>query len=155
VDTLIGIDHKHAILTIVERKSYLTLLAKIESNRADIVRKSIINTLAPFMDYLNTITSDNGIELSQHKNISEKLGAEFYFTHHYSAWEKVLVENVNGLIRQYVPQKAEFSQISPEYIRMIEDRLNNRPRKSLGWKSPLQVFLSNFIKSNQNVAPVT
>jgi IS30 family transposase len=85
----------------------------------------------------------------------QPLGAEFYFTHPYSAWEKGLVENVNGLIRRYVPKKTDFSQISPEYIRMIEDRLNNRPRKSLGWKTPLQVFLSNFVKPNQNVALVT
>jgi len=155
VDTLIGKGHKHAILTIVERKSYFTLLAKMEFNRADIVRKTIINALAPFKDYVHTLTSDNGHEFSQHKKISEKLGAEFYFTHPYSAWEKGLVENVNGLIRQYVPKKADFSQISPEYIRMIEDRLNNRPRKSLGWKTPMQVFLSNFVKPNQNVALVT
>jgi len=85
----------------------------------------------------------------------EKLGAEFYFTHPYSAWEKGLVENVNGLIRQYVPKKDDFSQISPEHIRRIEDRLNNRPRNSLGWKTPMQVFLSNFVKPNQNVALVT
>jgi IS30 family transposase len=89
---------------------------------------------------VNTITSDNGHEFSQHKKISGKSGTEFYFTHPYSAWEKGLVENVNGLIRQYVPKKTDFSQISPEYIRMIEDRLNNRPRKSLGWKTLMQVF---------------
>jgi IS30 family transposase len=65
------------------------------------------------------------------------------------------VLHVNGLIRQYVPQKADFSQISPEYIRMIEDRLNNRPRKSLGWKTLMQVFMSNVAKHNQNVALVT
>jgi hypothetical protein len=73
----------------------------------------------------------------------------------HETWEKGLVENVNGLIHQYVPKKADFSQISPEYIRMIKDRLNNRPRKSLGWKTPMQVFLSNFVKPNQNVALVT
>ena len=73
----------------------------------------------------------------------------------HETWEKGLVENVNGLIRQYVPKKADFSQISPEYIRMIKDRLNNRPRKLLGWKTPMQVFLSNFVKPNQNVSLVT
>jgi IS30 family transposase len=85
VDILIGKGHKHALLTIVERKSYFTMLAKIESNRADIFRKSIINALAPFKDYVNTITSDNRHEFSQHKKISEKLKSEFYFTHPYSA----------------------------------------------------------------------
>jgi IS30 family transposase len=69
--------------------------------------------------------------------VSIKIGAEFYFTHPYSSREKGLVENVNGLLRQYVCKKADFFQISPEYIRMIEDRLNNRPQKSLGWKTPV------------------
>jgi len=99
--------------------------------------------------------SDNGHEFSQHKKISEKSGAEFYFIHPYSAWEKGLVENVNGLIRQYVSERTDFSQICLAYIRIMEDRLNNQPGKSLGGKTPVQVFLSNFVKPNQNIALVT
>ena len=98
--------------------------------------------LTPFKDKIKTITSDNGFEFSNHKNVSKGLDCDYYFCHPYSSWERGLNEYINGLIRQYIPKGTSFENISPQYIQMIEDKLNNRPRKSLNWKTPNEVFYS-------------
>jgi IS30 family transposase len=68
------------------------------------------------------------------------LGCDYYFCHPYSSWERGLNEYTNGLIRQYIPKGTSFENITPEYIKMIENKLNNRPRKSLSWRKPNEVF---------------
>ena len=98
-----------------------------------------------FKDRIHTITSDNGFEFSNHKNISQALDCKYYFCHPYSSWERGLNEYTNGLVRQYIPKGTSFENITPEYIQMIEDKLNNRPRKSLGWKTPNEVFYAQEI----------
>ena len=96
--------------------------------------------MLPLKDKIHTITSDNGLEFSNHKNISQALDYEHYFCHPYSSWERGLNEYTNGLIRQYIPKGTSFNDITPEYIKMIEDKLNNRPRKALNWKTPNEAF---------------
>lgn len=144
VDTMIGKDRKAAILTLVERKSRFVQIALLERRLASLVKTNIVNILAPYKPFVKTITSDNGTEFYQHKLIAKKLKADFYFTHPYSAWEKGTNENTNGLIRQYVPKNIAISALTWNQIKQIENDLNNRPRKSLGWKTPFQVFLSKF-----------
>ena len=90
---------------------------------------------------LHTITGDNGTEFSNHKTIAEQLGIDFYFTHPYSSWEKGTNENTNGLIRQYFPKGTDFNSISEDMIKLVENKLNNRPRKCLNFKRP-----SDFLK---------
>ena len=80
------------------------------------------------------------MEFSNHKNISQVLDCAYYFCHPYSSWKRSLNEYTNGLVRRYIPKGTSFENITPEYIQMIEDKLNNRPRKSLGWKTPNEVF---------------
>ncbi len=143
-DTIVGKRHQGAVLTLVERKSYFTLMAKLERSLAESTRQKIINCLAPYKDRVHTITSDNGHEFAEHQMIAQKLEADFYFTHPYSAWEKAINENTNGLIRQYLPKSANLKEVSEETILKIEQKLNNRPRKSLHWKTPMQVFMANF-----------
>jgi IS30 family transposase len=147
-DTIIGKNHQGAVLTLVERKSYFTLMAKLDQKRADLTRHKMINLLSTYKDHVHTITADNGHEFAEHKIIAEKLSADFYFTHPYSAWEKAINENTNGLIRQYLPKSTNLKEVTIEQIKMIENKLNNRPRKSLQWKTPLQVFMANFDPSN-------
>jgi IS30 family transposase len=153
-DTIIGKNHQGAILTLVERKSYFTLLRKLERTESRATKHQMINALAPFKENVLTITSDNGHEFYEHQEIARKLQADYYFTHPYSAWEKGINENTNGLLRQYLPKNANLKEIQPEQLAIIEHRLNTRPRKSLKWKTPLYVFMANFANTS-DVALVT
>jgi len=141
LDTIIGKNHKQAIVSLTERKSRFALIQKVKRKTAQCVTNAIINLLAPFSDQVHTLTSDNGKEFADHKTIADKLGAKFYFAHPYASWERGLNENTNGLIRQYFPKKRDFKTITQKEINRVMDKLNNRPRKCLGIKTPNQVFL--------------
>lgn len=142
IDTIIGTNRKGAITTAVERKTSLVRISIPTTKQAKEVESEIKRILLPLTkeNKVKTITSDNGFEFSNHKNISKELNCDYYFCHPYSSWERGLNEYTNGLIRQYIPKKTSFDGISKEYIKMIEDRLNNRPRKALDWKTPNEVF---------------
>ena len=137
-DTIIGQHHRQAIVSLVERKSKLTRLAKVERNTADNVRRELTTQLEQLV--VKTITSDNGREFAQHQRIAQQLKADFYFAHPYASWERGLNENTNGLVRQYFPKKSDFSKITDRQINKVVERLNNRPRKTLGYKTPNEVF---------------
>ena len=107
-----------------------------------------IRKLMPFKGLLHTITSDNGKEFANHKAIAEALGVDFYFAHPYHSWERGANENMNGLIRQYIPKGTSLEDIDDEYIEMIQEKLNNRPRKKLGFLTPYEYFFSTFAKIN-------
>jgi len=149
VDTIIGKNHKTAILTATERKSQFELMVKTDGTKAESIRKQMINLLAPFKKLVKTITSDNGKEFAKHQEIAKKLETEFYFAQPYSPWQRGLNEYNNKLIRQYLPKKTDFNLINNNTINMIISKLNNRPRKLLGYKTPNEVFLTIF---NQPVA---
>lgn len=140
LDTIIGRGHQHAIVSLVERKSRLTLIRKVERKTAGAVRKAIVQLLKPVMDRVHTLTSDNGKEFAHHEAIAKALNAKFYFAHPYASWERGLNENTNGLIRQYFPKHRDFTTITQKEIMRVMEKLNNRPRKCLGIKTPNQVF---------------
>ena len=139
-DTIVGANQKGAITTIVDRASMFVKISIPTSKKASDVEKETLKLLTPFKDKILTITSDNGFEFSNHKNVSQALNCDYYFCHPYSSWERGLNEYINGLIRQYIPKGTSFENITPEYIQIIEDKLNNRPRKSLNWQTPNEVF---------------
>ena len=139
-DTIIGQNHQQAIVSVVERKSKLTLLKKVAHRTSEAVEQALAELLKPFQERCHTITSDNGKEFANHQAIAESLQAAFYFAHPYSSWERGLNENTNGLVRQYFPKKSSFSKITDRDVQQVMDRLNNRPRKRLGYKTPNQVF---------------
>ena len=141
LDTIIGKGHKQAIVSLTERKSRYTLIKKVKRKTAQLVSDAIISLLSPVSGKVHTLTSDNGKEFAEHKNIANKLDAEFYFAHPYASWERGLNENTNGLIRQYFPKNRDFATIAQSEINKVMDKLNNRPRKCLGIKTPNQVFL--------------
>jgi len=141
IDTVIGRNHKGVLVTIVERKSKYTLIKKVDNKKADIVSEARIDLLNPFRRRVLTITSDNGKEFAQHDLIAKELKSDFYFAHPYHSWERGLNENTNGLIRQYFPKGTSFKMVTDENIQTVMDRLNNRPRKTLGFKTPNEVFL--------------
>jgi transposase, IS30 family len=139
-DTIVGKAHQQAIVSLTERKSKLTLLAKVEHATAEAVEATISRLLEPLTQRVHTITSDNGREFARHQHIATKLEADFYFAHPYASWERGLNENTNGLVRQYFPKGSDFTSITDEAIAEVMQRLNHRPRKTLGFTTPHQVF---------------
>lgn len=148
-DTIIGAAHRGAILSFAERKSKLVRLKRLERNTAEAVAAASLSLLGGLAARVQTITSDNGREFAAHEQIAEALSAKFYFAHPYSAWERGLNENTNGLVRQYFPKKADFSKIADRQIERVAERLNNRPRKTLGYKTPNEVFFKRSLVALQ------
>ena len=98
---------------------------------------------------VHTITSDNGREFAYHERIAAGLRASFYFARPYASWERGLNENTNGLVRQYFPKKSDFSKITGRQVELVAERLNNRPRKALGYKTPNEVFFKQSLVALQ------
>jgi IS30 family transposase len=140
VDTIVGAHHQGGILSAVERKSKLVRLRKLSTKTAAEMKHNCIELLRPLAAKVHTITVDNGKEFCDHELIAEALQARIYFAHPYASWERGLVENTNGLIRQYFPKKFDFAKFTAQQLQQVEDKLNNRPRKSLGYRTPNQVF---------------
>ena len=148
IDTVIGKNHKGALVTIVERKSKFTLIAKVDSKHAEGVTAATIKLLKPYQgqDRLFTITADNGKEFAGHEKIAQALNVKVYFAHPYSSWERGVNENTNGLIRQYFPKGSRFEDITEEQVEMVMHRLNHRPRKTLNYQTPFEVFFENSLR---------
>lgn len=142
-DTLIGRHHRGAVVSLVERKSQLTRLALLPDRKADRVKCAIVKCLRPLARQVHTLTLDNGKEFAEHQQITRQLQMPIYFADPYAAWQRGLNEQINGLIRQYIPKSADLSTLTWRDIRHIENRLNNRPRKSLGFKTPNEIFFGH------------
>lgn len=140
LDSIVGAKHKGAITSMVERKTKLTKLVLLEGRTSEATKAGIIARLELLKEHVLTLTSDNGKEFASHGEISEKLDADFYFCHPYHSWERGLNENTNGLVRQYFPKGTDFAKLTPADVQRVEDLLNNRPRKTLNYHSPNEVF---------------
>lgn len=146
IDTMIGANHQGALVTIVDRCSKFALIKHVPSKHANVVTYAIIEMMLPIQKITHTITSDNGKEFAYHEQIAKELQTRFYFANAYHSWERGLNEHTNGLIRQYLPKQTDFTNLKKEQIQFIQDRLNYRPRKSLGYKTPAEVFYATIIK---------
>jgi len=144
--TMVGKDHKGFLVTVVDRKSKFSIIKSVPTKHAEVVTEALIEMLTPMKKITHTITSDNGKEFAYHKQVSVALNTDFYFANPYHSWERGLNEHTNGLIRQYLPKKSTFLNISKDEIIMIQNRLNHRPRKVLGYKTPYEVFFSEMSK---------
>lgn len=140
IDTIIGNDRKQAIVSIVERISKKVILKKVKTKTSELVSDATILGLKPYINFVFTITGDNGSEFARHKEISKSLKTDFYFAHPYASWERGLNENTNGLVRQYLKKGADFSGVSDNDLTIIMDKLNNRPRKTLCYATPNEIF---------------
>ena len=140
LDTIIGKNHKGAIVSMVDRATKLTKLAICKSKEAAPVTEALNRCLTPLIDFVLTLTADNGKEFAKHAQVSKKLNADFFFAKPYHSWQRGLNEHTNGLIRQYFPKGTSFDNITPEDIARVENLLNNRPRKILNFKTPIEVF---------------
>lgn len=139
-DLMIGVGQKSAIGTIVDRKTRFLIIVKIKNRKSKTVTQEFAKHLKKQPKYLRkTMTYDNGPEMAYHKWLSKNTGMDIYFAHPYSSWERGTNENTNGLIRRFLPKGTDFNKVSMERLKQIENNLNNRPRKVLGFKTPNQV----------------
>ena len=146
MDLVIGKDHKGAVLTITERVSKFFICSYLPQGKSAIyVAKTVIDLLLPYKEHVKSITTDNGLEFAKHKEIANKLNTTVYFTHPYSSWEKGQIENMNKLLRQYLPKKQIIDRNNTLNLKEIQAKINNRPRKNLNFDKPVEIFF-NFIK---------
>ena len=125
---------------LVERASRLSRVALAHDKTAVSVKQAVLEVMQPVMAHLHTLTYDNGKEFACHVEIVQVLDAERYFAHPYHSWGRGLNENTNGLLRQYLSKRMSFNKPTSIQVEAIMDKLNNRPRKYLGFKAPNQVF---------------
>ena len=125
---------------MVERNTRFTKIIKVNDRKAARVAASLVKQLRKFEPIVLTITSDNGKEFAYHQHVSNALSADFFFAKPYSAWQRGTNENTNGLVRYYLPKGTDFSMLTHQDIQKIEDALNNRPRKCLGFKTPKELM---------------
>jgi IS30 family transposase len=139
-DTVIGKQGGAVLVTLVERKTRLTVIGKAPNRTAQEVTAVIVKRLMPLAAQVKTMTYDNGKEFALHQQIDKELKSNGYFAHPYHSWERGLNENTNGLIRQFFPKGKDLVKVSDTQIQTVMDKLNNRPRKCLGFKTPNQIF---------------
>ena len=120
------------------------MIVKAPDKQAGTIQTKIINALAPYKELVHTITSDNGKEFANHEYVAQKLNTAYFFADPYSSWQRGLNEYTNKLYRQYFPKKSNLDNYDIQYFVDITNKLNNRPRKLLDYKTPLQVFMANF-----------
>ena len=140
-DTLLGSRKRGKVLvTLSERKSRYCMIVVSEDKKASSVSRAILEATVPMHNNFETVTCDNGKEFASHEKISSELRADWYLARPYHSWERGLSENTNGLIRQYFPKGMDFAELMQEDANRAMDKLNNRPRECLGFKTPNQVF---------------
>lgn len=150
-DTIIGKGHQGCAVTLVDRVSKYTLIEPVSNKTANLVEQAVVKLLKNSPITPHTITFDNGTEFANHHQIADQTKSDVYFAHPYHSWERGLNENTNGLIRQYAPKKQNLKELDHEDFKIIQDRLNNRPRKSLGFLSPIE-FVQRNLNNAQPVA---
>ena len=140
-DSIVSRESQAALNTMVERVTNLILITKLERKTAEETRKAQVTKLGVFpLQLRKTITADNGSEHVEHEKVTLAIGSKFYFATPYHSWERGINENANGLVRRYFPKRTDFKKVTQEEIKAVENLLNNRPRKRLRFKTPLEVF---------------
>lgn len=145
VDTILGQGHQQAMVSLTERKSRFCLLGNVTPQTAQAVQDEIVRLLLPLAPRVHTLTSDHGKEFALHQEVADRLHLKFYFAHPFAAWERGTNENMNGLIRQYFPKQYDFQTISQVEIEQVMHKLNLRPRKSLRFRTPFEVFFNSSV----------
>jgi IS30 family transposase len=140
IDTVMGSGSKDCIVTLVERKTGLLLIGKLADRTTASLNRRVIRLIRRDEGAFETVTADNGTEFHDYKGIEARTRALFYFARPYHSWERGSNENANGLIRQYLPKGAGMAGLSQQQCNAIARRLNTRPRKRLGFRTPLECF---------------
>ena len=145
IDLINGAHHKGNLLTANDRMSMFCILEPLPTKDATALADALIAAFSLYKKLLHTVTSDNGKEFADHARIAQRLNVGYYFAHPYHSWERGANENMNGLIRQYLPKGTSFENLTREKVKWIEWKLNNRPRKRLGFLTPLE-YISRQLK---------
>ena len=141
-DLIVGRGQSGYLMTLVDRKSKFTLIEYSSDKTSKSICRQVVKAMKRVPEqFRHSITFDNGTEFAQHQNMETRIGCDIYFAHPYSSWERGLNENTNGLIRQYFPKKHDFSKITKDEVQFVEAALNSRPRKTLNFKTPNELFL--------------
>lgn len=152
IDTVLGRQGTGVIVSALERKSLFYVTKKVESKQAEAVTKALISMLKPYQPLVHTITADNGLEFAHHKEVAKQLKADFYFADPYASYQRGANENANGLLRQYVPKGTNIRQLDPGDLASYQQRLNLRPRKTLGFMAPAFIFKQQLESIKGSVA---
>lgn len=139
-DTVAGCQEKGAMVTLTERKSRFLVATPVKDKQSHTVGGAVAAALEPHKAHVHTLTFDNGREFADHNFIASLLEAKVYFARPYHSWERGLNENTNGLLRQYFPKGQSLKGLTERHLQRVVDRLNDRPRKCLGYKTPREVF---------------
>ncbi len=145
-DTVIGKNHRGALVPLAERKSRYVLASPVPSKHADGVTATITRLLSPHRRQCHTLTLDNGKEFAGHEKIAVALEIGIYFAHPYHSWERGLNENSNGLLRQFFLKVMVLTHVTVEDVQRAVDNLNHRPRKVLGFRTPFEVFFGKTVR---------
>ena len=140
IDTVMGSGSKDCIVTLVERKSGLLLIGKLADRTTASLNRRVIRLIRRNDATFTTVTADNGTEFHDYQGIEARTQVTFYFARPYHSWERGSNENANGLIRQYLPKGHSMAGLSQHQCNAIARKLNTRPRKRLGFKTPLECF---------------
>ena len=138
-DTVMG-KGPDCLLTLVERKSRFTIIGKLNQHTVSEVNRVACQLLAPYRDIVSSITFDNGTEFHGYKQLEQQLDCTAYFAFPYHSWERGTNENTNGLIRQYLPKRTSMFGLTQDRCNQYARRLNTRPRKTLDYKTPMEVL---------------
>lgn len=142
---------KGALLTVAERLSRYTIIAKLEEKTSSRTNLALSLALSTYdKELLKSITYDNGLEFAGHKEVNNVYDLTSYFCEPYHSWEKGTIENRNGVIRYYFPKGTDFSKITEEQIKYVQDKINNRPMKLLGFRTPKEVHDETVLKLAQS-----
>jgi len=143
-DSMVSRKSAFAINSLTERKSRLILITRIKRRGATETMEAVIDRLGAWPHkFCKTLTLDNGTENTKHELITAGVGVKCYFAHPYASWERGTNENANGLVRWYFPKGTDFAKITDDQVALVENLLNNRPRKCLGFKTPIEAAASS------------
>jgi IS30 family transposase len=157
-DTVIGKGHKGVFVTLTERVSKLNIAICVPRKEAVLVKDAIIQALQGLKTWVKTITFDNGREFCQHEEIAQQLECETFFAKPYASWQRGLNENHNGLLRQYFPKQSRLDTVTQQELDKATNEMNHRPRKSLNYRTPWEVFFElsgQYFDSFPSVALMT
>jgi transposase, IS30 family len=140
-DTLVGQGRHSALVTLVERKSGYTRIGRVDSMKSDMTMRAAKRRMEDLPPALRrSMTFDNGKEFAEHQKLTRRLGLEVYFAEPYASWQRGTNENTNGLLRQFFPKGTDFTQVSHSEVARVEQLLNERPRRRLGYRTPAEVL---------------
>jgi IS30 family transposase len=140
IDTIIGKGSLHCLVSVVERKSGYTLIGKLKARTKEQTNRRTLSLIRRHADKFESITADNGTEFHDYIDVEQATGVRFFFATPHHSWERGTNENTNGLIRQYVPKGTSMTKLSQHQCNAIARKLNTRPRKRLGFRTPEECF---------------